>query len=48
MFTINTYRGIDDGWQQIATRPTAAAAAEFCRVLSLVRPLYLHRVEVAA
>jgi len=48
MFTITTYHGTRDGWQQIATRPNAAAAAEFCRVLSLVRPLYSHRVESAA
>ena len=47
MHTISTYRGTRDGWQPIATRSTAAAA-EFCRVLSLVRPLYLHRVEGAA
>ena len=48
MFAITTYRGTRDGWQPVATRPTAAVAAEFCRVLSLVRPLYLHRVEGAA
>ena len=48
MHTITTYRGTRDGWQPVATRPTAAAAAEFCRVLSLVRPLYSHRVEVVA
>ena len=47
MHTITTYRGTRDGWQPVATRQTATAAAEFCRVLSLVRPDFVHRVEVA-
>ena len=48
MHTVTTYRGTREKWQPVATRQTPAAAAEFCRVLSLVRPLYLHRVEGAA
>ena len=46
MHTITTYHGTRNGWEPIATRSTAAAAAEFCRVLSLVRPHYSHRVEL--
>ena len=47
MHTITTYRGTRDGWQPVATRPNAAAAARFCRLLALVRPAFVHRVEVA-
>ena len=46
MHTITTYHGTRNGWEPIATRSTAAAAAEFCRVLSLVRPDFVHRVEL--
>ena len=45
MHTITTYHGIRSGWEPIATRSTAVQAAEFCRILSLVRPNYSHRVE---
>lgn len=42
--TISTYHGTTDGWQPVAMRRTKQEAERFLRVLSLVRPHYIHKI----
>ena len=46
LHVVLTYQGIEDGWETIGERRTAAAAERLLKTLSRVRPRFTHRVEV--
>ena len=41
---IQTYHGTTDGWQVVTAKRTKQEAEHFLRVLSLVRPHYIHKI----
>jgi hypothetical protein len=44
---IKTYRGIDQGWQQVTTKTTKKEADRFLSLLNKVRPDYNNKMIIS-